>query len=382
MSDEFPVVIIGTGLAGYSLAREFRKQNKSTPVLMISQDDGHSYSKPMLSTGFTKGKDADGLSMADPGKMAEQLNVSIRTFTKVDAIDPSKKVLHIGSERLAYAKLVLATGASVNRLRFPGSDDAKVVSINDLMDYRDFRSQLSEGDHILIMGAGLIGCEYANDLLNGDYPVTVVDPSKTALNGLIPSPAGDAVIEGLSQAGATMLMNRFVETLERDGDKLNASLSDGSSITADIVISAIGLKPDLTLAESAQLKCNRGIITNRLLETSHDDVYALGDCAEVDGHVLLYVLPLMASARALAKTLNNEPTPVNYGVMPVATKTPACPVIVSPPLQQTGEWQFEQEGINIKGLYKKGDELLGFVLTGDRISEKQALSKELSGIHS
>ncbi|MGY8831563.1 MAG: FAD-dependent oxidoreductase, partial [Pseudomonadales bacterium] len=74
-----PVVIVGTGLAGYNLAREFRKLDSETPLLLITADDGRSYSKPMLSTGFAKNKDADGLSMAEPGAMADQLNAEIRT---------------------------------------------------------------------------------------------------------------------------------------------------------------------------------------------------------------------------------------------------------------------------------------------------------------
>ena len=89
----------------------------------------------------------------------------------------------------------------------------------------------------------------------------------------------------------------------------------------------------------------------------------------------------MASARALAKTLSGELTEVTYGVMPVATKTPACPVVVVTPLANTGEWTFEQDGQNIKGLFKDGDQIHGFVLTGDFASEKQALAKVTSKIH-
>ena len=86
-----PVVIVGTGLAGYNLAREFRKLDSETPLLLITADDGRSYSKPMLSTGFGKNKDADGLSMAEPGAMAEQLKAEVRTHTRISGIDPGHK---------------------------------------------------------------------------------------------------------------------------------------------------------------------------------------------------------------------------------------------------------------------------------------------------
>lgn len=112
-----PVVIIGTGLAGYNLAREFRKLDGETPLLLITADDGRSYSKPMLSTGFAKLKDADGLCMAEPGAMAEQLKAEIRTHTRISGIDPGHKRLWIGEEAVAYRDLVLAWGPRPCRCR-------------------------------------------------------------------------------------------------------------------------------------------------------------------------------------------------------------------------------------------------------------------------
>jgi len=374
-----PIIIIGTGLAGYSLAREFRKLDADTPILMISRDDAHSYSKPMLSTGFTKNKTADELSMGDPGKMATQLNVSIRNYTEVTHINPATQEIIIDQETIGYEKLVLATGACVNKLKFPGSDHPNILSINDLMDYRAFRQKLEGKKNILIMGAGLIGCEYANDLLHSDYRVTVVDPSKTALNGLIPSFAGDAVVKGLERAGITFKLNAFVSKVSEDLGKLNATLNTGEILQCDLIISAVGLKPDLTLASKAQLQCDRGIATNKFLETSHPNIFAIGDCAQIEGQVRLFVLPLMASARALAKTLSGTPSEVSFGVMPIATKTPACSVIVCPPTSDEGEWTIEQNDINITATFHSPEqEVIGFVLTGDRVTEKQSLVKKMS----
>jgi len=378
MAQTHPLIVIGTGLAGYSLVREFRKLNKETPVLMISRDDGHSYSKPLLSTGFTKQKSADDLSMGDIGKMASQLNVSIRNFSEVSHISPENKEISIGSEVLAYSKLVLASGACVNRLSFPGSELENILSINDLMDYRTFREKIADKKHIVIMGAGLIGCEYANDLLNGEYQVTLIDPSTTALNGLIPDFAGDAVVQGLESAGAKFRLQQTVESVVENQQGLSATLNDGSVINCDLIISAVGLKPELTLAQIAKLECDKGILTNAYLETSNENIFALGDCAQIEGLVRLYVLPLMTSARALAKTLNGEKTPVQFGIMPIATKTPACSVIVCPPLTINGEWCIEQEGINISAKFLSFDKkILGFVLTGDRVKDKQSIVKEM-----
>lgn len=117
MSERAPLVIIGTGLAGYNLAREWRKLDSETPLLMITADDGRSYSKPMLSTGFSKNKDADGLAMAEPGAMAEQLNARILTHTRVTGIDPGHQRIWIGEEEVRYRDLVLAWGAEPIRCR-------------------------------------------------------------------------------------------------------------------------------------------------------------------------------------------------------------------------------------------------------------------------
>jgi rubredoxin-NAD+ reductase len=376
-----PVIVLGSGLAGYSFVREFRKLDASTPVLIITQDDGHSYSKPMLSTGFTKQKTADALSMADPGAMSKQLNASIRTFTQVTSIDPAASCIYIGKEAVAYSKLILAIGAKVNKLNFPGSAHARVVSINDLMDYRHFRAVLPRKAHVLIMGAGLIGCEYANDLLHDDYQVTVVDPSASPMNGLIPEQAGHCLTKGLEQAGAHMKLQHHVhEIIELDNGQLCATLNDGHKLICDLVISAIGLRPNTELAIAAGLQCNKGILTNLHLETSAKNIFALGDCAETANEVRLYVLPLMASARALAKTIAGERTAVNFGIMPVATKTPACPVVVVPPGAKPGSWLFEkQDQLDLVGRFiSPQGKLEGFALTGAAIGEKAKLIQEMT----
>ena len=151
-----PIIIIGTGLAGYSLAREYRKLNKTQRLLILTADDGHSYSKPMLSNGFTKGKSAAELSMSDPGKMAEQLDIEVRTFATVTQIEPKNQRISLGDEVITYEKLVLAWGADVIHLELQGEGASRVMSVNDLMDYRRIREELEGKKQVVILGAGLI----------------------------------------------------------------------------------------------------------------------------------------------------------------------------------------------------------------------------------
>lgn len=383
MNADAPIVIVGTGLSGYSLAKEIRKQDKDTPIVMVTADDGYSYSKPMLSTGFTKGKEADELAQASAEAMVEQLNLQLRTYTTVTGIDPDAHELVLGDERLGYSKLVLAWGADVIRLSIAGDGHERVFSINDLMDYRAFRKALKGKKRVAIMGAGLIGCEFANDLRNGDVDVDVIAPSDALMPGLLPPAAAAAVRNGLEGLGVRFHLETVVEHIANSGEGVRLTLANGEELDSDLVISAVGLRPRTELAAAAGLETQRGIVVNRALETSMPDVYALGDCAEVDGHVLLYVLPLMACARALAKTLVSERTEVKYGTMPVMVKTPCCPTAVCPPpANASGNWEVDADGQDVRALFKsESGEVLGFAVTGGYAMEKQALSKEVPPIH-
>ena len=377
-----PVVIVGTGLAGYNLAREFRKLDSETPLLLITADDGRSYSKPMLSTGFAKNKDADGLSMAEPGAMAEQLKAEVRTHTRISGIDPGHKQLWIGEEAVPYRDLILALGAEVIHVPVEGDADDAIFSINDLQDYARFRTAAAGKQRVLLLGAGLIGCEFANDLSLGGYQVELVAPCEQVMPGLLHPAAAAAVQTGLEGLGARFHLGPVLASLNHTGDTLQAHLSDGTLIECDLVLSAVGLRPRTELAAAAGLAVNRGVVVDRQLRTTHANIYALGDCAEVDGINLLYVMPLMTSARALAQTLAGNPTAVSYGPMPVTVKTPVCPLVVSPPPRGLqGEWSVEGSGADIKALcHDSSGALLGYALTGTAVQEKLALNKLLPAL--
>lgn len=374
-----PVVIIGTGLAGYNLAREFRKLDSETPLLLITADDGRSYSKPMLSTGFGKNKDADGLSMAEPGAMAEQLKAEVRTHTRISGIDAGHKRLWIGEEAVPYRDLILAWGAETVRVPIEGDGAELVFPINDLEDYTRFRAAAAGKRRVLLLGAGLIGCEFANDLILGGYEVQLVAPCEQVMPMLLHPAAAAAVQAGLESIGAKFHLGPVLTRLEKVVDGLEAHLSDGQIIPCDVVVSAIGLRPRIDLAAAAGVQINRGVMVDRFLKTSHANIYALGDCAEVDGLNLLYVMPLMSCARALAQTLAGNPTAVSYGPMPITVKTPVCPLVVSPPPRGSeGMWSVEGQGADIKALCHSADgQLLGYALTGGAVMEKLALNKQL-----
>ena len=196
---------------------------------------------------------------------------------------------------------------------------------------------------------------------------------------LLHEAAAAGVLAGLEGLGARSRLGPVLNRLQRSADGLEAHLSDGEVIHCDLVVSAIGLRPRVDLAAAAGLQTGRGVTVDRHLKTSHANIYALGDCAEVDGLNLLYVMPLMSCARALAQTLAGNATAVSYGPMPVTVKTPVCPLVVSPPPRGTeGVWSVEGEGADIKALCRDASgRLLGYALTGSAVMEKLALNKEL-----
>ncbi len=374
-----PIVIVGTGLAGYTLARELRKRDADLPLHLVTADGGESYSKPMLSNGLDKGKTPDQLVMAGADKMAADLNAEIWTRTRVNALLPSQRRIETSRGELAYDRLVLALGADPIRLDFEGDGADAVLSVNDMDDYRRYREAIAGASRIAILGAGLIGCEFADDLHRGGIAAELIDPSPWPLGRLLPPRAAAALRGALEQAGVRLHMGATATRVERHAGALRLTLSDGGVVDADAVLSAVGLRPRTTLAGAAGLRTERGVVVDRELRTSADGVYALGDCAEVAGLVLPFVMPLMTAARALAATLTGTATPVVYPPMPVVVKTPDCPLVVSPPPAGAhGEWQEEVLDDGVRALFVDADgQALGFALVGSATAEKQALTKQL-----
>lgn len=377
-----PIVIIGTGLAGYQLAREFRKIDQTTPLTIITADEGHYYPKPQLSTALTSGKTSTTLITATAQAMAEQLQATILTQTRVVAIDPIKKAVLFKNETCFYQKLILACGADVIRVDIPGNAAEDILSINHLYHYAEFQTLIQNKKNIAILGAGLIGCEFANDLSNADYSVHVIAPAKAPLDLLLPDEVGKLLQTALEENGVQFHFNCVAESVTKLNHGYELKLSSGETLTVDFILSAIGLKPHIDLAKTAGIQTNRGVLVNRFLETSIADIYALGDCAEVEGHVLPYIAPILNCARALAKTLTNDQTAVDYPAMPVVVKTPAHPIVVCPPPKgMEGKWQIENQGNGTRALfYNTKQELYGFILTNAAVKERAILVKQLPSL--
>ena len=376
------IVIIGSGLAGYTLIREIRKLDKVAPITLITREPGYFYSKPMLSTALASKKEASQLITTASEGMASQLDIHTLSETDVSAIDTAAQKLQTCAGELSYGKLVLALGADQIHLPLEGNAASEVLTVNDLEDYEKFRQAIAGKKKVAILGAGLIGCEFANDLVLGGYEVDVIDLAPQALGRLLPEAAAKALQNKLSEAGVRWHFSTTVQTVNRNGDAQEIKLANGHSISCDVALSAVGLKPRLDLAKAAGLSTGIGIQVNRHLETSAKNIYSLGDCAEVEGLVLPYVMPIMQAARALAPTLLGQDTDLSYPAMPVMVKTPALPTIVSPPAKnEIGSWKITSAEGGLEARFESSDgKLLGFVLMGHATGQRSALTKELPAI--
>jgi rubredoxin-NAD+ reductase len=373
------IVIIGSGLAGYTLIREIRKLDKEAPITLVTREPGYLYSKPMLSTALASKKEPENLISNSSENMATQLNINILSQTDVNAIDTNQQMIVTTKGNLSYGKLVLALGADQIRIPLQGDAATQVLTVNDLEDYAAFRKAISGKKKVSILGAGLIGCEFANDLVLGGYEVDVIDLAPQALGRLLPEAAAHELQDRLTKAGVRWHFGTTVGSISNGDDSLIVELTNGQKLLSDVVLSAVGLKPRLDLAKAAGISTNIGIAVNRELQTSATNVYSLGDCAEVDGLVLPYVMPIMQAARALANTLLGRVTTLTYPAMPVMVKTPAFPTIVSPPAQGSeGDWKIAPIDDGLEARFESADgSLLGFVLLGAATAQRASLTKEL-----
>ena len=375
------MVIIGSGMAAISLVRELRKLDDRADIVVLSREAGDFYSKPVLSNALAGAKSAAALVLTPATQLARDLRVRIVGGTEVTAIDTGAKTVQASAGVFPYDSLVLAVGASQRVPPMAGDAAGAMLSVNNLADYARFRDRLNGARGVAIIGAGLIGCEFANDLRLAGIDVDVYEVAEQPLGRMLPAQAAALFRQRLEAAGVRFRLDTTLVRIDPAGGGCLLTTSTGGSARYDLVLSAIGLQPNLALARDAGVSTGFGIRTDRLLRTSATDVYALGDCAEVDGLVLPYVLPITHGAKALARTLLGEATEVRYPAMPIVVKTPACPAVVCPPPAAGGAWSVSVDSDGLRGIHHRSDGqgMDGFVLLGAKVKERMSLAAGLPG---
>ncbi|MCS4505986.1 FAD-dependent oxidoreductase [Arhodomonas aquaeolei] len=368
-----PIVIVGSGHAGYSAAAAIRAADPEREMVLFTADDGRNYYKPSLSNALARGHDPAVLVRETAHDVGCRLGVHIHAHCRVHAIDRNARAVDTDLGRQPYDRLVLALGAEPVKPPLAGDGAAEVLSVNDLADYERFRARLHPQARVTVIGNGLIGCEFANDLAAAGHAVAVIGLTGWPLDPLLPKAAAMPLQAALADRGVEWYLQRTVTEIARDGDGYRLTLSDAQVLAADVVLSAVGLRPRTGLAAAAGLEVGKGVCVDRALRTSDPAIHAVGDCVELDNGPQPFIAPIDHSVGTLAANVLGRPQTSDYPPMPVTVKTPAHPVVILPPPSGTdGTWQVVDEGHGVRAVYEDGaGHVLGFALTGRMVRERR-----------
>ncbi|MGB3254004.1 NADH:flavorubredoxin reductase NorW [Buttiauxella gaviniae] len=371
------IVIIGSGFAARQLVKNIRKHDAQVPVRMIAADSMDEYNKPDLSHVISLNQRACDLTRQHAGEFAEQFDLTLNANSWVSGIDTRERLVKCGDQQWQYDKLVLATGSRA--LLPPIEGKELMLTLNSQQEYLACESTLREAKRVMILGGGLIGTELAMDFCRAGKQVILVDNAASLLASLMPAEVSSRLQQRLNQMGVELLFNQRLESLSQTPQGIHAALSNGRIVTVDAVVAAIGLRPNVDLAQHAGLAVNRGIQVNRQLQTSDANIYALGDCAEIDGKVLPFLQPIQFSAMTLAKNLLGAADGLNLPAMLVKVKTPELPLHLAGETQRHDlAWQIstEQQGLIAKG-YDEAQQLRAFIVSEAHMKMAFGLLREL-----
>lgn len=372
------ILIIGSGFAARQLVKNLRKQDGGIPIRLIAADSCDEYNKPELSHVISQQQTADALTRQTSGNFAEQFLLTLHANTRVTAIDTRQKTVSSGEQHWHYDKLVLAVGASAIVPPVPGHE--LMLTLNSQQEYRAAENTLRQAQRVLILGGGLIGSELAMDMCRAGKQVTLVDKACSLLSSLMPVEASSRLQHRLQHMGVELAFNQQLVALAQREAGILATLDNGRSLQVDAVIASVGLRPNLALAQQAGLRSDRGIQVDATLETSATDVYALGDCAEIEGKLLPFLQPIQFSAMTLAKNLLGAAETVRLPAMLVKVKTPDLPLHLAGETQrQDLQWVItaEPQGMIAKGFDRQA-QLRAFIVSEDHMKQAFSLLKTLN----
>ncbi|MCP8352348.1 FAD-dependent oxidoreductase [Candidatus Synchoanobacter obligatus] len=368
------IIIIGSGLAGQLALRDIRALNEAVEVLMFSEHEAGFYSKPSLSNVFTQGKQPRDLVVQSEDEVAMSLSCKMIN-EPVIKVDTQEKTVVSEKQTYQYDKLIFAVGA--NPITPPWLNESEnVFQVNHLEEYEAFHQRINQKTTVTIIGGGLIGVEFAHDIAPHCQQVTVVEKMPTLMASMLPAEIGQALCGALTDRGVKVLLNQDIVSLNDRGSGVDIFCKD-LSFQSDIVLGAIGIRPNIALAKASELLVDMGITVNEYGQTSDPDVYALGDCAQVQGLVKCYVAPIRICAKVVAQNVLGGKEKIQYPPMPVMLKTPSFPVCFCY-RSMPSEWQVSHDDSGIEALaYDKGV-LVGFALSQGKAIKRASLKEAMA----
>lgn len=304
------VIVIGSGIAGVTFAEHYRKLSADAKITLITKENYGYYSRPMLSRGFSE-QDIEEIIILKTFDALREKNICVIDGVDVTSINPVKHFIGVkgveGIEHLDYDKLIIATGSAafIPPPFQPYRDNFFLLnSLQDLIELRRFRQTVSDSGlspRWAIIGGGLIGCELASDLAVAGDNVSIFHAMDRLMERQLVEEDSQRLLSVLEQLNVDVKFSQMIQSIEKTGDKTSVITTDNSD-AFDGVIVACGFKPRIDLAEQASLNVGRGIRVNQFLQTSDEDIFALGDVAEFpNGKLYAYIIPIRHQARWLAE---------------------------------------------------------------------------------
>jgi rubredoxin---NAD+ reductase len=334
-----PIVIAGAGIAGWSVAQSLRDYGYEGQIVMISACSGDRYHKPQISVACASGKSPDDLITETAQVAARRLNVSLLCGRWISSISSVSKTVRTSHGSLQYSHLILALGARPRTV--PIAIAQYCWQINQLDDYARLIHKLDSLGRVgtvVVIGGGLVGIELADDLTQLGHHLTVLEVEPRPLAHVATVSQSSALLKALEHNGVAVQTNTEVRDIQvnSNGGFLLETVSrtspeTSSTIKADIVIAALGLQTDSRLATHSGIAFDQGFIVDpSSMQTSSKLIYALGDCASVNGQVQRYIEPISRQARAITcNILDLEACPFEIGSVPVRLKSRSLPMTLN-----------------------------------------------------
>ena len=281
MAADQSYVIVGASLAGAKAAEGMRDAGYDGRVVLVGDERERPYERPPLSKGYLLGKDAREKAFVHEEGWYADHDVELRLSTTVTGLHRTEHEIELaGGERVAYDKLLLATGSSPRKLPVPGADLAGVHYLRRLGDSDALREVFSRGGSLVVVGAGWIGLEAAAAARHYEVAVTVIEPQPTPLHAALGREVGDIFAALHRDHGVDVRTGSGVKSVEgSDGRVTGVTTNSGEVVAADAVVVGVGVKPNVRLAEAAGLEVEVGIVVDDMLATSDDAIWAAGDVA-------------------------------------------------------------------------------------------------------
>lgn len=314
------LVIVGAGMAGSKLAHDLQQAHGHLyQITLIGEEPNVGYNRIMLSSLLANDISHTDMPLVDTQKMQED-GVQIFLSDPVMSLDLKAKTLHLSSgQAMAYDQLVLATGSRASLLPIKGASAPNVMGFRTWQDVDDM-TQLTGSQSICVIGGGLLGLEAAVGLVKRGHKVVVFHRSNWLLNRQLDEESAGLLQTRLEQMGIAFRLGESPESFVQayDGRVSHVICQNGEQLAVNLVVMAAGISPEITLGKAAGLTTNRAIVVDGQMQTSHPDVYALGECCEFEHQTFGLVAPIWTQINVLMKVLVGEKAA--FAIEPTPTK--------------------------------------------------------------